>query len=372
MNILITGSSGFVGSHLKNTLKYKHSNKFTIIDLDKKDFLDQKLLDNKVKQSSVIIHLASINRHNDQDFLLETNIELSKKIIESIEKVNFKGKLIFASSTQENLKNNYGISKNISRKLFIESSNNNNFTFTALIIPNVFGPFGKPNYNSFIPTFCKNILKDQEVEIIDNNQIKLIFIDNLIQIIVDEIKIKSSNYCKKIKEDILTTVEEVRDKLISYRSCYIMKSSIPAFHTEFDLNLFNTFRSYIKNEEFFPIRYIQNTDDRGGFVEIIRSYSKGQYSFSTTKPNITRGNHFHTRKIERFSVIRGQALIRLRKIGTNKILEFKLNGNKPSYVDMPIWYTHNIKNVGAGDLITLFWINEPYDQDNPDTYLENV
>ena len=372
MNILITGSSGFIGKHLKNTLNYKHSKKFTVTGLNKKDFTDQKVLDNKVKQSSVIIHLAAINRHSDQDFLFETNINLSKKIIESIEKVNFKGKVIFASSTQEILKNNYGKSKSISRNLFIESSKKNNFTFTALIIPNVFGPFGKTNYNSFIPTFCDNIIKDQEVEIINNNQVKLIYIDNLIKIIVNEFQNESSNYLKELKEDVITTVEEVRNKLIEYRSYYIIKSSIPDFQTEFDLNLFNTFRSYINHDEFFPVKHIQNTDDRGDFVEIIRSYSKGQYSFSTTKPNIIRGNHFHTRKIERFSVIQGEALIKLRKIDTNDILEFKLSGNTPSYVDMPIWYTHNIKNIGSDNLVTLFWINEPFDKDNSDTYIENV
>lgn len=372
MNILITGSSGFIGKHLKNTLNYQHPNKFTVIDLNQKDFTDQKIVDNKVKQSSIIIHLAAINRHDDQKFLLETNISLSKKIIESIEKVNFKGKVIFASSTQETLKNNYGKSKSISRNLFIESSKKSNFTFTALIIPNVFGPFGKPNYNSFIPTFCTNIIKDQEVKIINNNKVRLIYIDNLIEIIVDEFQNKSSNYLKELKEDITTTVEEVLNKLIEFKSFYINKNSIPDFQSEFDLNLFNTYRSYIKHDEFFPVRHIQNTDDRGDFVEIIRSYSKGQYSFSTTKPNITRGNHFHTRKIERFSVIHGEALIRLRKIGTNNILEFKLNGNTPSYVDMPIWYTHNIKNIGSDNLITLFWINEPYDQDDTDTYIENV
>lgn len=372
MEVLITGSSGFIGSHLKNTLKYKYSSKFKIIDFDKKEFLDQKLLDDKVKKSSIIIHLAAINRHEDEDFLLKTNINLSKKIIESIEKVNFKGKLIFASSTQESLNNNYGNSKKTSRNLFVESSKKNNFNFTALIIPNVFGPFGRPNYNSFIPTFCEKIIKDKEVEIIKNNQIKLIYIDNLVEIIVRLIKNKTSNNCENIKEDIITTVEEVRDKLIFYRSCYINKSSIPSFYTDFDLNLFNTFRSYIEHDKFFPITHIKNIDERGAFVEIIRSYSKGQYSFSTTKPNITRGNHFHTRKIERFSVISGQAIVSLRKIGTDNIHEFKLNGETPSYIDIPIWYTHNIKNIGSDDLITLFWINEPYDQENPDTYIENV
>jgi UDP-2-acetamido-2,6-beta-L-arabino-hexul-4-ose reductase len=123
---------------------------------------------------------------------------------------------------------------------------------------------------------------------------------------------------------------------------------------------------------FFPIKYKNNIDERGNFVEIIRLEIGGQVSFSTTINGITRGNHFHTRKIERFSVIKGKALIQLRKIGTTEVFEYYLSGEEPAYVDMPIWYTHNIKNIGQEELYTIFWINEFYDANNPDTYFENV
>jgi UDP-2-acetamido-2,6-beta-L-arabino-hexul-4-ose reductase len=123
---------------------------------------------------------------------------------------------------------------------------------------------------------------------------------------------------------------------------------------------------------YFPRKFIQHKDDRGNFVEVTRSCIAGQSSYSTTNPGITRGNHFHTHKIERFAVIKGKALIQLRRLGTDEVFDFQLNGDQPSYVDMPIWYTHNIKNIGEELLYTLFWINEPYDQSDPDTFFELV
>jgi UDP-2-acetamido-2,6-beta-L-arabino-hexul-4-ose reductase len=126
----------------------------------------------------------------------------------------------------------------------------------------------------------------------------------------------------------------------------------------------------IKN--YFPVKFTQHTDPRGSFVEVIRLGVGGQVSFSTTVPGITRGNHYHTRKIERFAVIKGKALIQLRRIGTDEVLDFYLDGTEPAYVDMPIWYTHNIKNIGDDILYTNFWINEFYNPDNADTYFEDV
>jgi UDP-2-acetamido-2,6-beta-L-arabino-hexul-4-ose reductase len=123
---------------------------------------------------------------------------------------------------------------------------------------------------------------------------------------------------------------------------------------------------------YFPRKFKKNVDARGAFVEIARLGIGGQVSFSTTVPGITRGNHFHTRKIERFAVIKGKARIQMRRIGTGEVLDFFLDGDEPAYVDMPIWYTHNIKNIGNGELITVFWINEPYDPSDPDTYFVNV
>jgi UDP-2-acetamido-2,6-beta-L-arabino-hexul-4-ose reductase len=160
--------------------------------------------------------------------------------------------------------------------------------------------------------------------------------------------------------------------LNTYKLKYFENGQIPSFNSQFEKNLFNTFRTYFDFNAYFPVKYKNNIDQRGNFVEIIKLETGGQVSFSTTKSGVTRGNHFHTRKIERFSVIKGKALIQLRKIGSTKVYDYYLSGDNPSYVDMPIWYTHNIKNIGDEELYTMFWINEFYDEKDPDTYFEIV
>jgi UDP-2-acetamido-2,6-beta-L-arabino-hexul-4-ose reductase len=167
-------------------------------------------------------------------------------------------------------------------------------------------------------------------------------------------------------------VSEILKILEYFKSSYIDRSEIPSLKNSFELQLFNTFRSFLDIENFYPRKITQHADQRGAFVEIARCGIQGQTSFSTTVPGVTRGNHFHTRKIERFAVIKGKAQIQLRKIGTDEIINFFLDGENPSYVDMPIWYTHNIKNIGTEDLYTIFWINEPYNPADPDTYFVEV
>lgn len=372
MNILITGNKGFIGQHLVNTLTHLSSNNFKVIQFSKEDFQNPKILDDKVKKSSVIVHLAGLNRHEDQSVIYESNMNLSQELLNSIKRVEFKGKLIFSSSIQESLNNSYGKSKKDSRNLFIKESKSNGFSFSGLILPNVYGPFGKPNYNSFIPTFCHKIYNEEKVEIQENNQVQLIYIDTVISILINEIENIYSNYEIHVDPEKIISVNEVKNILIEFKKEYIDSNIIPNLGSSFKLNLFNTFRSFIDLETFFPVRFKDNIDKRGNFIEILKSNSKGQYSFSTTKPNKTRGNHFHTKKVERFAVIKGESLIQLRKIGTNKIIKFQLSGNNPSFVDIPVWYTHNISNIGDGELITLFWINESYDINNPDTYIEKV
>jgi len=372
LNILITGNKGFIGQHLINTLKYVGPKGYRIIPFNRNDFQDSKSLDNKVKQSSVIIHLAGLNRNEDQAVIYNSNIDLAEKLADSIKRSGFNGKLIFSSSIQESMDNSYGKAKRYSRNLFIRESKINDFSFSGLILPNIYGPFGKPNYNSFIQTFCQEICNGKEPEIIENNKVELIYIDSVINLIIKEIENEDSNFEVLIKPEKIISVKKVKDKLIKFKKEYVDNNIIPNIESDFDLNLFNVFRSHIKINSFFPVLYKENIDERGNFIEILRTNSKGQYSFSTTKPNITRGNHFHTKKIERFSVIKGESLIKLRKIGTNNTYEFKLNGNNPSFIDMPVWYTHNIKNIGEEELITLFWINEAYDKNNTDTYSEKV
>jgi UDP-2-acetamido-2,6-beta-L-arabino-hexul-4-ose reductase len=158
---------------------------------------------------------------------------------------------------------------------------------------------------------------------------------------------------------------------MSYKALYLDKGEFPALDTPFDLALFNTFRCYIPEEK-YPFTLKLNPDQRGMFVEVVRTGSSGQFSYSTTKPGITRGNHFHTRKAERFAVIQGKAKISLRRIGTDHVVDYIIDGETPGFVDMPIWHTHNITNIGDTELLTLFWINEPYNADDPDTYFVNV
>lgn len=372
MNILITGNKGFIGQHLVNNLKYINSSNYEVLQFSKEDFKKPSILDDKVKKSSVIVHLAGLNRHENQSEIYNVNVHISKELVSSIKRVGFKGKLIFTSSIQESLNNSYGKSKKDLRNLFIKESKLNGFRFSGLILPNVFGPFGKPNYNSFIPTFCQKICSEQKVEIIENTKVQLIYIGTVIDLIINEIESRDSDFEIQVNPEKNITVSEVKDILIGFKKEYIDNNTIPKLESDFELNLFNTFRSYIDIEASFPIKYKNNIDKRGNFIEILRSNTKGQYSYSTTKLNITRGNHFHTKKIERFSVIKGDSLIQLRKIGTDEIIEFKLSGKNPSYIDMPVWYTHNISNIGDEELITLFWINEPYDINNPDTYTEKV
>jgi UDP-2-acetamido-2,6-beta-L-arabino-hexul-4-ose reductase len=160
--------------------------------------------------------------------------------------------------------------------------------------------------------------------------------------------------------------------LIYFKDTYINSGDIPVLNSKYHIQLFNTFRSFIDFKTFYPKNLTPHRDYRGAFVEIIKHGISGQTSFSTTVSEFTRGNHFHTRKIERFAVIQGKALIQLRKIGTDGIFNFELEGSQPSFVDMPVWYTHNIKNIGEEELLTVFWINESFDPKDPDTYFEMV
>ncbi len=332
-----------------------------------------------VKNCNVIIHLASLNRHDDNNFLFTENVDITKRLISALELSNSNPPIIFSSSIQENLKNNYGKSKKISSSLLKKWAELNNGNVLSLSIPNVFGPFCKPFYNSVVATFCYQLVSGKTPFIDNDKKLELIYVSELIDIIVEFVeKFSPAKNPKKsfIKTTIgpskVITVSRILKKLNDFKSLYIKNGIIPNLSNDFNKNLFNTFLCYLDHESWFPFILKLNTDKRGSFVETMKFNSSGQVSFSTTKPGITRGNHYHTRKFERFAVIDGKALIQLRKIGSSKIYDFILDGSTPSFVDMPIWFTHNIKNIGSKDLLTLFWINEEYDKNNPDTYFEKV
>jgi len=374
----ITGQSGFIGTHLYNTLGL-YPDKFEQIPFKDEYFQDDNILNDFVRSCDVIVHLAAMNRHNDPQMIYETNLRLVKQVIGACEITNSRPHILFSSSTQEERDNLYGRSKKEGRGLFEKWANKNKTSFSGFVIPNVYGPFGHPYYNSVVATFCHQLTHDETPKIDVDGDMKLIYVSELVNAFIDQILVLQD---KVVADPTIETVPvkhtaEIKvscllEKLTTFKSNYFNSGMLPDLNNTFERNLWNTFLCYIDLERFFPFKLKLNTDQRGSFVETVKLNSGGQVSFSTTVPRITRGNHFHTRKAERFAVIKGKARIELRRIGTDKILRFDLDGQQPAFVDMPVWYTHNITNIGNKDLYTIFWISEHFDADDADTFFENV
>lgn len=335
-------------------------------------FEHQAEMESFVGQCDAIVHLAALNRHNDQQAIYDTNIELVSKLISAMESTGSRPHVLFSSSTQEERDNIFGKSKREGRKLLAEWAARSGGVFTGMVIPNVFGPFGNPYYNSVVATFSHQLTHNEQPRVDIDAQLKLIYVGDLVKIIYYLIENKIADDEFRISPTDKALVTEILTLLQSFKALYFEKGIIPDLKDPFERNLFNTFVCYIDHERYFPFKLKLNTDERGSFVETVKLHSGGQVSFSTTKPGITRGNHFHTRKAERFAVIKGKARIQFRRIGMDKITSFELDGSEPSYVDMPVWHTHNITNTGEDDLYTIFWINESYDTADPDTFFEQV
>lgn len=365
----ITGQSGFIGTHLANYLKFK-CDEINIIPFEDEYFKSKNKLKNFVSQCDTIVHLAGMNR-GDPEEIYKCNIDLIKKLIEVLEKLNIRPHLIFSSSVQEEKNNSYGRSKKDGRKILKDWTSRNNSKFAGLIIPNVFGPFGLPFYNSVIATFCFQLTNSLETVIKEDAVLKLIYISDLVDIIYKVIREEINDFKFNIEPTAERRVSSILRQLRGFKNIYFIKNIIPNLKNYFDFSLFNTFRSYIDYNH-FPVYVDLHSDTRGNLYEIIKSNTRGQIFFSQTKPGITRGNHFHTRKIERFCVVEGNATIKLRKIGTDDIIEYKVCGDKPSVVDIPVLHTHSITNSKKGNLLTLFWSNEFYNPNDPDTYFEKV
>ena len=368
MKIGITGQAGFVGTHLFNYLGLQTG--VERIAFEDSFFDDAFKLETFVSNCDAIVHLAAMNRHPNPEVIYETNIALVKKLISACENKKVTPHILFSSSIQEDADNAYGKSKLLGREFLENWSERTGSKVTGFVIPNVFGPFGKPFYNSVIATFCHQLTHGDTPTIKVDTQLKLIYVNELIETIWKAIKKKTAGKIL-IKHSKEIKVSKILKLLSHFKETYFDAGIFPSLENKFEKALFNTFRCYIPTEH-YPFYLKNNMDARGNFVEIARTHSKGQFSFSSTNPNFTRGNHFHTRKAERFAVIKGKALIQLRKIDSAEVINYYLDGDKPSFVDMPIWHTHNIKNIGDSELLTLFWINEPYDASDPDTYFVNV
>lgn len=363
----ITGQAGFVGTHLYNHIGLQPE-RYERISFEDRYFDDFQLLRDFVNRCDVIVHLAAMNRHESEQVIYDTNIRLVQILIDAMEAEQVTPHILFSSSTQEERDNLYGKSKKEGREMLEKWAAKNEASFSGLVVPNVYGEFSRPNYNTFIATFAHKLVNGEQPHVMVDSEVKLIHVGSLCQFIISQFDEKGVRKVE-VPYDFEKKVTDILAIFEKFKELYFEQGFIPELKDRNEVNLFNTFRSYIEPR---CVKLVRHADPRGVFVETIKLGVGGQVSFSTTVPGITRGDHYHTRKIERFTVIKGKARIQLRRIGSDEVFDFFLDGNEPAYVDMPVWYTHNITNIGEEELYTQFWINEWYNPADGDTYFEKV
>lgn len=365
----ITGITGFVGTHLRDRLAREQA--FDILPFEDNYFDNPDALTDFSGKADIIVHLAGVNR-DDPRVIYEKNIELMEQLLAAVDTSGTTPLILFSSSTQIERDNEYGRGKKKAMELLEAWSTRRKAPAVSMVIPNVFGDGGRPFYNSVVATFCHQLTRGQHPTILQDGQMSMIYINDLVEEIRRLIKTPPEHYhVEYIRPRAEKKVSEVLSLLQKYSAAYYGSGMVPEVHSAFERDLYNTFITYMDAAD-WERQLTRNTDSRGSFVEVFKLESGGQVSFSTTKPGITRGNHYHVRKNEKFCVVSGQASIKLRRIGADKIIEYRVSGDKPVWVEMPIYHTHNITNVGDEELLTLFWINEHFNPDDPDTFFEEV
>jgi UDP-2-acetamido-2,6-beta-L-arabino-hexul-4-ose reductase len=365
LKVGITGIDGLLGWHLRVFL---HGNAdVTVAGATRATFSDEGELRKFVSGCDAIVHFAGMNRGNDEE-LERTNAKLADLLIDACERDSCHPHILFASSVHIHRDTVYGRSKRDVAEKFSRWAENSGSRFTNLILPNVFGECGKPFYNSAVSTFCYQLANDQQAEILKDIDLELIHAQRVASIIFD--CIRNGNCGSHEVSGTKTSVSSVL-QLLSNISEQYGKQLVPELGDHFQLSLFNTYRSYLYPNR-FPVPLTLHADSRGSLFEAVKTLHGGQAFLSHTHPGITRGNHYHKEKFERFLVIKGEAVIRIRKMFANEIFEFKVSGEKPQYVDIPTLHTHNITNTGDTELTTFFWSHQIFDAAVTDTMQENV
>lgn len=369
MKILVTGSKGFIGKNLIAELKNQKYNDILEFDRD----TDSSLLDIYTKECDFVFHLAGVNRPQNQEEFMEGNFGFTSDLLDSLRKNSNKATVMISSSIQAAIDNPYGQSKKAGEDLLFSYSEETGTKVLVYRFPNVFGKWCKPNYNSAVATFCNNIANDLPIQV--NNPrvvMNLVYIDDVIEELIKTLNGKENrggDFCE-VPVTHTVTLGEIVDLIRSFKESR-NTLNVPNMSNAFEKKLYSTYLSYLPTDQFsYPLK--MNVDNRGSFTEIIRTIDRGQFAVNIAKPGITKGNHWHHTKNEKFLVLSGKGLIRFRKIDTEEIIEYYVSGDKMEVVDIPTGYTHNIINVGDIDLVTFMWANEAFNPEKPDTYFLEV
>lgn len=368
MDILVTGAKGFIGRNLIAELNHLNHNVFEY-DLD----TDPALLESYCQKAGFVFHLAGVNRPKEQSEYMEGNFGFTSILLDALKKHNNKCPVMLSSSTQAALDNPYGISKKAGEDLLFSYGNEMNVKVLIYRFPNVFGKWCRPYYNSAVATFCYNIARDLPITINDRNTVmKLVYIDDVVRELINALEGKENRAGRYCEVPVVHTITlgEIADLIYSFRNSREDRS-VADMSDAFVKKLYSTYLSYLPNDRFsYPLK--MNVDSRGSFTEFIRTPDRGQVSVNISKPGITKGNHWHNTKCEKFLVVSGRGVIRFRSLDSNEVIEYAVSGDKLEVVDIPVGYTHNIENTGDCDMVTIMWANEQFDKDRPDTYYLEV
>jgi UDP-2-acetamido-2,6-beta-L-arabino-hexul-4-ose reductase len=369
MKILVTGSKGFIGKNLIAELRNR--NYIDIYEYCRDT--DPILLDKYCKDVDFVFHLAGVNRPKDQSEFMDGNYGFTSILLETLKKYQNYCPVMISSSVQANLENPYGISKRAGEDLLFQYSNQTGAKTLVYRFPNVFGKWCKPNYNSVIATFCHNIANGLPINVNDPNvKMNLVYIDDVVEELINSLNRNENTIEDFCEVPVVHTISlgEIVDLIYSFKESR-EERSVPDMSNSFTKKLYSTYLSYLPEEQFsYDLK--MNVDDRGSFTEFIKTPERGQVSVNISKPGITKGNHWHHSKNEKFLVVSGHGVIRFRKIDSNDVIEYYVSGEKMEVVDIPTGYTHNIENLGNTDMVTIMWANELFDPEKPDTYYLEV
>jgi UDP-2-acetamido-2,6-beta-L-arabino-hexul-4-ose reductase len=369
MKILVTGANGFIGKNLIVELRKRNYDDICEFDVD----TNIDLLDKYCKECNYIFHLAGVNRPQNQEDFMTGNFGFTSTLLDMLKKNNNSCPIMLASSVQAKLDNPYGKSKKAGEDLLFAYSKETGAKVKIFRFPNVFGKWCRPNYNSAVATFCHNIAHDYPISISDPElQMTLVYIDDVVNELIDSLKDKENKngqFCEVSIFHQIKLGEIVR--LIESFKLGREKLTIPLLSDPFTKKLYATYLSYLP-EQNFSYLLNSNTDNRGSFSEFIKTPDRGQISVNISKPGITKGNHWHQTKNEKFLVVSGKGVIRFRKIDSDKIIEYFVSEEKLEVVEIPPGYTHNISNIGEKDMVTIMWASELFDPNRPDTVFLEV
>ena len=388
MNILVTGASGFVGKNLLSQLRnirdgkaknYAVEGDLTLYEYDLGSTPEE--LDLYCRNADFVFNLAGVNRPQDPAEFMKGNFGFASTLLDTLKKHGNTCPVMISSSIQASLDNPYGESKRAGEQLLFDYAKETGAKVLVYRFPNLFGKWCRPNYNSAVATFCNNIANDLPITVNDPSvELHLVYIDDVVDELIGALtggEHRDGAFCV-VPTSHRITLGAIVDLLHSFRR---MPETLEAPDTTTDgfvKKLYSTYLSYLP-EDRFAYDLKMNTDARGSFTEILRTADRGQFSVNVSKPGITKGQHWHHTKNEKFVVVHGHGLIQLRKVGKDEqgndypVVNYEVSGEKIRVVEMIPGYTHNIVNLSdTEDLVTFMWCNECFDPAKPDTYFEPV